>query len=99
MFEREIKAPALANEINCNRHSINYYLKGSLPSLEIAIRLANYFNCSIDLLFGIVDEDCTTNFRPAPPFSEWFPQLLKEYNISRYKLHFKTHVSENILRS
>ena len=32
---------------------ISRYLKNTIPSLEIAIKLSQYFNCTLDYLFGL----------------------------------------------
>lgn len=54
----------LSKETNIARTAIlRYTNKKGLPSLKIAIKLADYFNCSLDFLVGLTDrpEFCKVN--------------------------------------
>lgn len=51
--ERGIKQAALATAINVAPNSISYYEKGrSVPSLDLAVQIANFFEVSLDSLLG-----------------------------------------------
>ena len=40
-----------------NDSSYNLWEKGSIPKMETLIKIADYFNCSIDYLIGYSDEN------------------------------------------
>ena len=47
----------LGNEINVSHYTISSYEKGrSEPNDEIKVRIARYFNVSLDYLAGLIDE-------------------------------------------
>lgn len=51
--ERGIKQAALAAAIGVAPNSISYYEKGrSVPSLDLAVQIANFFEVSLDFLLG-----------------------------------------------
>ena len=99
IFERETNASQLSKVLGCSNSTISDYLKGiRMPSAEMAVRLADYFNCTVDFLFGIKDHNEATKFRTCPPFSERLPVFCKECNTTRYKIQQKTGISESNLR-
>lgn len=56
-------------------------------SLNTAVKLADYFHCSLDYLFGRTDADIPVNItKDYPPFDEQFRKVLTEQNISQYRL-------------
>ncbi len=65
----------------------DYKNHGAIPNVDFANRLANYFGCSLDYLFGL-DE----NFKEVKPakveptlFFPRYLRLLEENKISHYK--------------
>ncbi|MCH5163936.1 MAG: helix-turn-helix domain-containing protein [Clostridiales bacterium] len=98
LFEAQLNPPVLAEAIGCTRGTINRYLNGSLPTLEMAVRLADYFGCTVDFLLGVSEENEVKNFVTPPPFCERLPVLLKEFNKSRYSLQKSTNISDTIMR-
>lgn len=99
LFENELTPPTLAAQVGCQRLAIYRYLNGSQPSIEMAVRLADFFHCTVDFLIGAVPEDHTAIFITPPPFSEWFPILLDEFKVSRYRLQKLTGISDTIMRN
>ena len=99
IFERGLNALSFSKEFGCADTTISEYLKGlHLPTAEMAVRLADYFNCTVDFLLGIKDENKATKFKPCPPFSERLAIFCKECNTTRYKIQQKTGISESNLR-
>lgn len=97
LIENNLKATKLADNIGCKKSTIYNYLNGAkLPSLEMSIKLANYFKCTMENLIGIELENYTNEFFPCPPFNVRLEFLLKYYNISRYKLRTSIGVSESM---
>ena len=54
-----------------------YYRKNLLPEISIAKRIANYFNCSLDYLFGLT-EQVTNNDKNDLSFADTIKKLIKE---------------------
>ncbi len=62
IIENNINRLKLANAIKVSSTTINGYFNDNyFPQLDIAIRLADYFNCSLDYLFGRSDNYTNTN--------------------------------------
>lgn len=85
--ENETTAKEFGEKIGCGNATISHYLTGRyLPNLDMAVRLADYFNCSVDYLLGIKN-DTDKQFKECPPFSEQFRKVCKDYN--KYCQHSK----------
>jgi len=64
------------------------YLKSeTIPSVEMLIKIADHFKCSIDYLIGIDIDNYNSNNTICPPFSERFRFLLNKFEVSKYKLN------------
>ena len=56
MFEKKINKEQLAKTLEINRDTVfAYFSDAYYPKIDIAIKLSNYFDCSIDYLFGLTD--------------------------------------------
>ena len=56
LFEKNLTPERFSKIININLSNIYRYLrKESVPELQNSIKIANYFNCSLDFLFGLTD--------------------------------------------
>ena len=55
--DNDLKQKDLATYLNCSQVSYSYYEIGKrdIPTTTL-IRLAEYYNCSIDYLLGLTDE-------------------------------------------
>lgn len=99
IFEKEKNALTLSEDLGCSNSTISDYLKGiHLPTIEMAVQLADYFNCTVDFLLGIEDENKSTTFKSCPPFNERLPVFCKECNTTRYRIGKKTGIAESNLR-
>lgn len=92
MLDREdIKSDALGKAIGVCGSTIRCFLRGkNLPSLATAVKLADFFECSLDFLAGKIEIDRKVTPRPLPPFYENLRKVMKERNITRYFLTHKT---------
>lgn len=78
------------------------YLKNSIPTIEVVLRIAKYFECSIDYLFGL--DNIKNNYHYQSynyDISQFLPRyfkLLKSNNISHYKFSKGQPFNESILR-
>lgn len=71
---------------------------GGYPRLKNAIVFANYFNCSLDYLFGRIDYDYDVkNFKDCPPFDKQLRKVLKEKGVSQQKLMRDTNIKNGHL--
>jgi DNA-binding helix-turn-helix protein len=87
VFESGITPKELAAVLAIDLTDIYAYLKGkNLPRLTVAIKIADYFCCSMDFLFGRKDEFEKIHCKPAKPFSECFQKLLSERGCKRSTL-------------
>lgn len=90
----------LAAASNVSAVQYGKYLKGAYPNIDVAVRIANYFKCSLDYLFGISDvnkyegEMCYN----LSYFVEKYEKLLKENKITHWKFSKETGLSESCLR-
>ena len=99
LFEHEMNASQLSEKLGCGNATISHYLTGRYcPTLEMTVRMADYFNCSTDYLLGIAEESYTNHFKTCPPFGERLVAVCKEFQISRYKLQQLTGIPESVMR-
>lgn len=99
MFDRQVTATRLNAELNCGNATVNHYLSGRfMPSLEMVVKLAGYFNCTSDYLLGLESESYSNSFRPCPPFAERLGEICETSGISRYRLQKLTGIPESVLR-
>lgn len=92
MIENGNQSPKeLANEIGVHRTTIARYLTGNkIPSVDIIVKLADYFHCSTDYILSLQDDyskDIT--FKQCPPFDEQLKYLLKRFQTNRYQIYSK----------
>lgn len=97
MFENRLNATSLAEKIGCGTATVYRYLNAvKMPSLEMVVRIADYFNVSVDFLLGLESENYTKSFLKRPTFSESFCRLLKECSVSQYYIEKKTGISHSV---
>ena len=81
MGEHNLNRVQLANIIDMSSVSVDdYFNKDYYPQIEVAKRMAKYFNCSLDYLFGLSDERNKIAYNDKP-FFENLENLLKENKI------------------
>lgn len=98
MQEKEIKAPALAKQVNTDRTNITRYLRGErAPQFKTFVNLINFFNCSADYLLGLdeIPKDKNT-FLPVQPFNKRLREVLTRGK-SQYGLMKEKKISNSIL--
>lgn len=98
LSDRDMKPGRLAAELNVRRKVISRYANGErLPDLQMALRLSEYFHCSIDFLLGRTDEGSQFEPLPAPPFYKHFIDVLNFCQKSIYRVAKDTAISEATL--
>lgn len=88
MEEKAIDAKVLAEYIGLADSSAIYkWIKGELSLLlPTAVKIADFFDCPLDYLFGRTTDYENSNYNDCPPFDVQFRKVLNEQKISQYKL-------------
>ena len=87
MEEKELSINDLAEKLNLKTTTIyTWKQKEILPSLTNAVKLADYFNCSLDYLFGNKLLEDNVKFKKCPPFDEQLKLIMEKQKITQYKL-------------
>ena len=82
LVENNLSRLQLAKRLGISSTTINGYFNDDYyPKIEIAIAMANFFNCSLDFLFGLSDINDYSN-RNNNSFFENFNKLIKTSGIS-----------------
>ncbi len=98
IFDAGISPSDLAESVGCDRSTISRYLSSrKMPTVELCVRIADYFGCTLDYLFGVEDDNFPQSFNAIKPFSKRLPELLEHFKISRYRLEMLTGISESTL--
>lgn len=98
--EHGITLTQFSSQIGCSGATVSRYIQSkSYPTIDITVRMADYFKCSVDFLLGIKDEEFERlEFNPCPPFGEQLVEVCEEKQISRYKLQQLTDIPESVMR-
>lgn len=98
IFDSKTNAIEVSKKISVSKTTIYRYINAErIPGIEMLIKLADHFNCSINFLIGVDSDNYTTNFIDCPPFSERFRFLLEKFNVTKYKLNKDTQIPESII--
>ncbi len=74
-----------------------YLRKESAPYLETLTKIADYFCCSVDYLLGLAPYLSEDKLNYTPPFNLAFAKILKDFQVSRYKINKHTGISNSML--
>ena len=95
--KRELAKVLLLKE---NSSLISKWTKGQqMPKLDMAIKLSNYFKCSLDYLFGDLNNLEEVDFIKNTPFDIQLKKILKDKKIAQTKLVEDTNFSTGNLFS
>lgn len=102
LFEnKNISQRFLSNEIGINQSQISRILNGKIPKTNTAVKIADFFGCSLDYLIGISNTYQYKNQKAGFKSSNFYPEyqmLLKQNNTTHYALAKKHLVCETSLR-
>ena len=98
--EKEISLRKLSIESGVSATQYSKYLKGAYPTISVAVKIANYFNCSLSYLFGLIDNDDVkfTSSYDISKFLQRYENILKENNITHWKFCRENGFSESSIR-
>lgn len=71
-----------------------YQRKVILPTLPNLIKIADYFQCSVDFLLGLSPVNPNTKYKSAPPFNICFQKILEEHKLNRYRFLKQIHFAK-----
>ncbi len=86
----------LAEKTGIPLSCISSYVRGlQVPYFDTLIKLADYFNCSVDYLLGRTDMICEKSYNNRIPFAQRFNELLKANNYKSFKPFENTEISKS----
>lgn len=102
LFKNENLSTVSAQKLlGISKTQLGRYLSGFYePTLKNALKICNYFQCSIDYLMGLdIEKNKFKNFK-NPSFETFIDRyfsLLKKNNISHYKIAKELNINRNNL--
>ena len=112
MEEFKVRLQELINEKECSKEELSNCLELSsasvisswttgrkIPRLNNAIKLADYFLCSLDYLFGYTNDNSRNKFNKSKPFDKQLRKILSDKKITQAKLVEETNFSKGNISS
>ena len=94
LTEHDLSRLQLSKKIGISFETLNgYFNKDFYPEISVAVKISNYFDCSLDYLMGL-DDNPNNQDNNLKTFAENLKCLLKENNLSPEKLMHKLNMSE-----
>lgn len=102
LIDNNLNYANLNKALNLSSGTISsYFCNGTYPTVEISIKLAEFFNCSLDYLFGLTDIQSPTykiNFTDTRiNFVNNFEKCLRQSDISNARAMKELGICENAL--
>ncbi len=92
----------LEKESGVSAMQFSRYLKGSIPTIDVTLKIAKYFDCTLDYLFGLSEEKKSTKYKTyeydISKFLSNYQKLLNLNNTTNYKLMKNSVFDESIVR-
>lgn len=92
----------LAAESGVSAMQYSRYLNGSIPTIDIILKIAKFFDCSLDYLFGLSNErkvkKYTTYNYDISQFLINYEKLLNQNGLIHYKFIKTIGYDESIIR-
>ena len=93
MIEYNISKNQLATQINVSPETIyGYFKKNLLPEIQIAKRIADLFNCSLDYFFGLSEQN--NKDKNYLSFPDTIKKLIKDNHKSIEKTMKELNISD-----
>lgn len=77
------------------------YLNGSIPTIETTLKIAKYFECLLDYLFGLSSNKETNKYKTygydISKFLANYDKLLKQNNTTHYKFMKVSRYNESVI--
>lgn len=92
----------LAKKSGVSAMQYSRYLNGSIPTIDTTLKIAKYFNCSLDYLFGLSEDKNNKRYKTYEydiySFLDNYQKLLDENKISHYKFMKNSEYDESVIR-
>jgi len=99
LFDARINAQKLGEKTGIGYTTVNHYInKRYLPTLENAVKIADFFKVTCDYLLGLTQSSDASTFKACPPFGDSFLKVCKQKGVSRYKIHGDLKIAESAMR-
>lgn len=97
LFEKNLSVKTFSKNVGIGKSSIYFYLNGNMfPSPEKAVKIANFFQTSLDYLFGLEND-----FAPKKSYPEKIVWKVKEAidrsGKSRYRISRESGIPDSRL--
>ena len=98
--EKGLSLRKVAIESKVSAIQYSKYLRGNYPTVDVAVRIADYFNCSLDYLFGVSDQKHIVTYKgyDLSVFLPRYQNTLMENKITHWKFAKNYGLSESTLR-
>lgn len=94
LIDNGFNATSLSKAIGVNMFVVRKWLNEVKDvKLKSLIKVADYFNCSLEYLCGKTDVVLSYSPQPLPPFDEWIKTVLQSCGKTSYRLLTDTHIS------
>ncbi|MCL2860904.1 MAG: helix-turn-helix domain-containing protein [Firmicutes bacterium] len=94
MAEKEVKSNELAAIIGVNATTITDWKRGKYHiHLTHAIKLADFFECSLEYLMGRSEDFSDFKSKKSPPFYTQFLSVMAECNCTTYRIRRDSGIS------
>lgn len=99
-IEHDTNPKQLSKKINISDSLLYKYFQGTLPRIKNAVIIANYFDCSLNFLFGIDNQPKQYIFSKNYNSNLFYPRyvhLLKQNNLTHYNFCKNTKINHSSL--
>lgn len=87
MDEKNLTSEGLGKAIGVDGSAVRYWKEGKNKLyLSNALKLADFFECSLELLLGRTDKRMDFTPSPCPPFHERLMHVMQKESKSRYRI-------------
>ena len=95
-YHEDIKSDALGKEIGVSGSTVRAWLRGELTlNLANAVKLADFFGCSLDYLAGRSSVYEEVRAHSLPPFYEQVRKIMKSAGVTRYRVTADTIIKDS----
>lgn len=94
--DNDLTGKELAAALNIPAATVSRYRNGiHAPTIDYIIKIADYFNCSVDYLLGLEEENTALTFKRCPPIKEQIAALPKQFKMSYYAFCKQAGITES----
>ncbi len=98
--QKDMSLRKIAKECGVSASQLSKYLKGYNPTIQIAVKLANYFDCTLDYLCGLTDKE-ESNINKTYDLTKFvsrYKEVLKDAGLTNWKFCKKYGMNDSLIR-